>query len=298
MEWKQSRKALGTDIEVSVITTDTNIERRINWIFDFFASFESEFSRFLPASNLSILNKEKKLNVSNRFVDLVMICKDLNKKTNWYFNPLVDVSWIWYSNSFEENNFIKSERKSDLDIENVLINWNVIMLWENQNLDFWWIGKWYAVTLASEFLRNFGYDDFFINAWWDIYAAGKNNDWNKWIIWIENPFDGKLLASVDISDESIATSWNYKRKWNIKGENFHHIMNPKSWKNNFDITSVTIISKNCTETDAYTKAAYNMDIRDSIKFIEENDLAWLIITSSGKSFYTKDFLEKFNVIFY
>jgi hypothetical protein len=30
MEWKQTRRALGTDIEISVITTDPDIERRIN----------------------------------------------------------------------------------------------------------------------------------------------------------------------------------------------------------------------------------------------------------------------------
>ncbi|MDD2565866.1 MAG: FAD:protein FMN transferase [Candidatus Gracilibacteria bacterium] len=298
MEWKQSKKALGTDIEISVITDDINIERRINGVFDFFNSFEEEFSRFLPLSSLSFLNKEKKLKVSNRFLELMKICKELNKKTSLYFNPLVDISAIGYSNSFEKNNFVKNERKTDLNLDNVIINGNIITLGENQNLDFGGIGKGYAVTLASSFLRNFGYDDFFINAGGDIYTSGLNDSGEKWIIGIENPFNGELMASVNLSNQAIATSGNYKRKWTLGNEKFHHILNPKSGKNNFEIVSVSIIGDNCTETDAYTKAVYNMNIEDSINFIENNNLSGIITISSGKSFFSKDFVEKFDVKFY
>lgn len=298
MECKKSRKALGTDIEVSIITDDKNIERRINWVFDFFDSFEEEFSRFLPLSSLSILNNQKKIKASKRFIDLIRECQILYKKTDWYFNPLVDISTIWYSNSFDENNFIIKERLTDLDFDKIKIDWNTIFLWENQNLDFWWIGKWYAVTLASNFLNNFGYDNYFINAWWDIYASWLNNENDKWVIWIENPFNDKLLASVKISNQSIATSGNYKRKWKIWEANHHHILNPKTWKNKFDIASVTIIADNCTSTDAFTKAVFNMEILDSINFIEKNSLSGMIVLSDWKTFYSKDFIKKFEVIFY
>ena len=136
MEWKQTRKALGTDIEISVITDDSNIERRINGVFDFFNSFELEFSRFLPLSQLSILNREKKLTVSNRFIDLVKLCKEVYRKTDGYFNPLVDVATIGYSHSFEENNFTITDRKANLDLDSISIDGNTITLSETQNLDF------------------------------------------------------------------------------------------------------------------------------------------------------------------
>jgi thiamine biosynthesis lipoprotein ApbE len=40
-------------------------------------------------------------------------------------------------------------------------------------------------------------------------------------------------------------------------------------KNKFDTASVTLVSENCTEADAYTKAAYNMEASEALVFIEK-----------------------------
>ncbi len=292
MEHKAYRKMLWTDIEISVISDDWHIDRRINWIFDFLSSFEQEFSRFLPHSNLSILNEYKNAEVSQRFLDLLHKSIDLYKRTDWYFNPLSDISKIWYSNDFESQNFEKIERISDDDISKIRIEGKKIYLNENQRLDFWWIWKWYAVDQAAKFLEMFWYDDFFINAWWDIMANWKNQNWNNWVIWIENPFDWSLLWHIELANSAIATSGNYKRKWNINWKDYHHLLNPKTKENNFEIISVSVLATSWTEADAFTKALYNMDIKKSLAFIEHNWLAWFLITNNREILTTKWLEEK------
>jgi thiamine biosynthesis lipoprotein ApbE len=64
--------------------------------------------------------------MSNRFIDLMKICKEVHIKTDGYFNPLVDISTIGYSHSFEENNFTVSHRKSDLNFDSVIIAGNTV----------------------------------------------------------------------------------------------------------------------------------------------------------------------------
>ncbi|MDD2487784.1 MAG: FAD:protein FMN transferase [Candidatus Gracilibacteria bacterium] len=295
MEYKKVSRHLGTDVEISVITDDPNAERRINGIFDFFVSFEQEFSRFLPSSKLSLLNKYKVLEVSERFIDLLKLSKDLHVKTDGYFNPLVDISKIGYSNSFEENIFEKKETGSDLNLDSIMIRGRTIILKDDQHLDFGGIGKGYAVGLASEILKIFGYDDFFINAGGDIYASGFYMNRSKWVIGIENPFDGTLLATISLSDKAIATSGNNKRKWEIGGDKYHHILDPKTNSNNFEVVSVSIISDKTYKSDAFTKAVYNMEAEKSIEFMEKNNLSGVIILASGKMLHTKDMVLEYDL---
>ena len=106
------------------------------------------------------------------------------------------------------------------------------------------------------------------------------------------------MGAVSISDKSIATSGNYKRRWQAGGEAHHHILDPKTGKNKFSTASVTIISDDCTETDAFTKAAFNMDATDAIRFIEKNNLSGMLVLADGKTFYSKDFVDRFDVVFY
>ncbi|EKE27041.1 MAG: hypothetical protein ACD_4C00077G0002 [uncultured bacterium (gcode 4)] len=297
MEYQKTKKMLWTDIEISVISDDSNTEKIIDSVFEFFGLFEKEFSRFLPDSSLNLLNYNKKLEVSERFIDLISLSKRFYKKTGWYFNPLVNISNFWYSNSFDSGDFIKTETKTNIDFDLLKIEWKTVILEKNQNLDFWWIGKWYAVDLASQILLDLWYDDFFVNAWWDIYASGFYINGNGWIIGIENPFDLSLLATMNISNKAIATSGNYRRKWEIEWKKHHHIINPKTQNNDFQKVSVSIIADKTYEADALNKAIFNMDTLEAIKFMEKNGLSWIIISSSKKVFYTKDMISKYDLRF-
>lgn len=102
MQYSETRKLLGTSIEITIMSEDTKTPERIGYVFDYFYSIEQEFSRFLPDSSLSLLNTYKKASVSKRFLELMDISKKMHRETNGFFNPLVSVAKLGYKNSFEQ----------------------------------------------------------------------------------------------------------------------------------------------------------------------------------------------------
>ena len=299
MRYSETRKLLGTSIEVTVISEDPKTPERIGQVFDYFSSVEQEFSRFLPDSGLSLLNKYKKMSVSSRFLELMSVSKDMYQRTNGLFNPLVSVAKLGYSHSFDQGNFEPTEWTVDTDFGTIQIEGNIIILRPGQSLDFGGIAKGWAVDKAASILRLYGYDDFFVNAGGDIFASGNNeNGENGWVIGIENPFTEEVIASIVLKNTAVATSGSYKRKWHIEKKECHHLINPRTWENEKTIISVTLIAPECTDCDGFTKSVFNAPISEGIRLIEQNGMDGFIFTSSGQVLYTKGLKEKYELDFF
>lgn len=293
MQYTKTQFLMWTDV---TITIDSKVNP-MDDIYDalaIFYSLEKEFSRFSEFSELSLLNKSKELEISNRFIDVLNLSIKIYNDTNFYFNPLVNVSNIWYSSDFWKGIFVKNNEISDLDLDKISIIWNFVSLKENQNLDFWWIVKWYTVDLCTKYLKDKWYDDFIINAGWDIYLSWNNKYWNTPVVAIDSPFNrDEIFATLELKDKSISTSWTYKRKWYIENQNYHHIINPLSNTNNNEIISISIIHDKCYLADAYATTCIAMWIEKSMHFLKEKNVDWVIIWSDWNVYQTK-WMWKYN----
>lgn len=257
MRYTQIEHILGTSIEITVLSQDPKSPEHISEAFSYFRSIDREFSRFREDSDLSQLNTRKHLSVSDRFLDLLNISIRMHHETDGLFNPLVNVAKIGYSHSFETGVFEQKDAQEDLDITHIHIHGHEVTLGENQTLDFGGIGKGYAVDGAAEVLESFGHEHFLVNAGGDIRVRGLNEEGTPWNIGIENPFAPGVFASIQLTNASVATSGNYKRQWEIAGKQYHHLLNPRSGKNEFSIQSVTVIAPECTVCDALTKSFFH-----------------------------------------
>ena len=293
MQYSKNQFLMWTDITITV-NANKNPLMDMYDAFAIFYSFEKEFSRFSENSELSLLNKSREQEVSDRFIDILNLSIKVYHETNHYFNPLINLSNLWYSGDFWKWVFEKSDSIQNLDLDKISIFWNFVSLKENQNLDFWWIVKWYTVDLCSQFLKTKWYNDFIINAGWDIYISGNNNKWKTPVVAIGSPFNNTdIFAIMELKDESISTSWTYKRKWNIDNNNYHHIINPISESNNNEIISVSIIHEKCIFADAYATTCIAMWIEKSLTFLNEKDIDWVIIWSDWMVYKT-EWIEKYN----
>lgn len=294
MKYSKNEFLMWTNITISVIS-DTNPLEDIHNSFGLIYSLEKEFSRFSNLSDLSLLNKEKELELSNRFIKIFNIVKTIYKETDGYFNPLMNLKNIWYAEDFRKWIFDKKDELQDIDIEKISVNQNKIKLWKNQNIDLWWIVKWYAVDLVSEYLKEKWYIDFIINAWGDIFISWKNKNGDVPVVAIDSPFNKKkILAVLEVTNKAISTSWTYKRKWNVENENFHHILNPKTNSNNNEIISISLVSDKCYIADAYATACIAMWIEKSLVFLKKQNIDWIIIWTDGNTYETK-WLKDYNL---
>lgn len=172
----------------------------------------------------------------------------------------------------------------------------MITLQPRQSLDFGGIAKGWAVDGTASLLRSFGYSDFFVNAGGDIYASGSNEGTNKgWIIGIENPFTGEVIASVTLRDMAIATSGSYKRNWDIGEKKYHHLVNPLTGENENTVVSVALIAPECAIADGFTKSVFNTPVLEGLRLMEQNGIEGMIFTDSGELFCTQRLEEKYGL---
>ncbi|MDD2907537.1 MAG: FAD:protein FMN transferase [Candidatus Gracilibacteria bacterium] len=291
MKYEKTNFLMGTDITITVISVNNSLQD----IYDGFAIFyslEKEFSRFSETSDLSILNHKKNLEVSDRFIDILNKSYEIYKLSNTYFNPLVSVKNIGYSHNFALSIFEKICENVNLDFDKVAIIGNFVTLKENQNLDLGGIVKGYGVDLVSTFLKSRGYTDFIVNAGGDIYLYGNNTSGKIPVVGIDSPFNKTdIFATLEVKNSSVSTSGIYKRKWELDGKNYNHILNPETNTNNSEIISITLISPKCYITDAYATACIAMGIKKSLIFLEKENIDALIIGSDGNIYQTKNMVN-------
>lgn len=294
MKYTKTKFLMWTDISITIISNKNPLQD-IYDAFSLFYSLEQEFSRFSKTSDLALLNEEKTLEVSDRFIDVFKKSYDVYNQSNHFFNPLVNIKNIWYSTDFWKWIFEKTNLEVNLDLDKVSVIWNFLTLKENQNLDLGWIVKWYWVDLVSDFLKEKWYSDFIINAWWDIYLYWNNSAWKTPVVWIDSPFNSnELFATLEIKDKSISTSGTYKRKWELENEKYHHILTPETNTNNNEIISITLISDKCFISDSYATACIAMWIEKSLVFLQEKNIDWFLIWSDWNIYQTKN-LSSYNI---
>lgn len=283
-KFEYSFKSIWTICSIIIIKEDDNwLNKIINSCYNIIQNFDYEFSRFRNDSILNKLNNEKKLEVSSDFLSLLNKSKDIYNLTKWYFNPLVNVERVWYTNSFDTWDFLKVKSKQNLKFENIKIYGNLVELEENMSLDFWSIAKWFLSDKLSNYLKTFWLNNFLVNMWWDIYVSGKNLENKNWWVAISSPFEEwKNIYWVELSDKSISTSWTYLRKWKIWAKDYHHIVNPFSAKQQQKLLSVSVIDDFWYKTDALATWLIAMWEKKALEFAKDNNLKYIFILEDSR----------------
>ena len=272
-------KALWTICIISIIQeNDDWLNKIVNSCYDMIINFENEFSRFKNDSILSKLNIEKKLEVSDDFLNLIIKSREIYSLSKGYFNPLIDVRKIWYSHSFDENKFEILDIKENLDFKNVKNYWNLLEIDENMTIDFWSIAKWFLADKVGNYLKSKWFTNFLVNLWWDIVVSWVNAYNKPWSVWISNPDDIQdIIHSVNLTNKSISTSWIYLRNWQINDKTYHHIRNPFSNEQSTKLKSVSIVDYYWYKTDALATAIIAMWYDLALDFCKANKISFIFV---------------------
>lgn len=180
---------------------------------------EQTFSRFLPESKLSHVNRHLKewQTVSDEFFSLLSFCEEIKKMTHGAFDCTVkSILDGWGYNA----NYTLTEGEQG--------NIGVIEFGEKNRIflhapiDFGGIGKGYALDKVLPFFDDFS--NILLNAGGDIYARGAGKTGEGWKIFFEHPQNAqKAIGEVIVDDFFLAASSPLQRKW----RNRHHLVSPK-----------------------------------------------------------------------
>jgi thiamine biosynthesis lipoprotein len=290
-EFEFKGKAMGTDYSISIVCdSEVVAQTHAHTAIEQIKAYELRFSRFLPDSELSVLNREKNAIVSDTFLRVTEEAYKLFSATRGVFNPLVQIDRLGYTSDFdslEESPFVAMEDEYSIDFTLTTIDpaTHRITLLPGQKLDFGGFLKGYLATLLAREIKDKSpqISGVIVNIGGDIHTEGLDEDGNIFEFTIFNPLTGQDDIMVPLKNCSLATSGIYKRTWKHNGQSVHHILDPSGIRNpDTECVSASVIHKDGGTAEAYTKVYLSLGIHTAEALLSAEDTIYILITNTGE----------------
>jgi thiamine biosynthesis lipoprotein len=287
-EFEYNGKAMGTEYSVAVVCGSKELADKAYEIArGDIESYEARFSRFLPTSELSVLNEKKDMVVSQTFLDATLKARQLFAATGGVFNPLVQIARFGYNKTFndiKDGEGAKDDSPYDIDFSSTIIDRQTsrVRLSEGQKLDYGCFLKGYLAEIIAKKLESHFPDiaGVIVNLGGDIHARGLDQDGNKFVFNIHNPVQENGDIEVTLYNQSLATSGTYKRSWLSSGKKTHHILDASGARNpENDIVSASVIHEDGAAAEAYAKVFLSLGHGGGLKLLDGKDIPFVIIKS-------------------
>ena len=234
-------------------------------------------SSYIDSSTISRVNNNS-TNKVDFFLNTVLnrslqICKETNGDFDISIAPIVNHYGFGSKQKIIEIDTFNLSKYIGCD--KIFIKNNLIQKEDkNIKIDVNGIAQGFSVDVLANFLKDQGIHNFIINIGGEIFCSGKKKG-KPWLVAIEQPF--KNIQSqkyiLNLSNTALATSGSYRKTKLLEGEIISHTMNPKTLrpvKNN--LISVSIMSNNCMDADAYATACMSMGLERSKEFVKKKGI--------------------------
>lgn len=285
-EFNYHTRVMGCDFDLTFLTKDISVaDQCFTRAVEMAEFYEKKFSRFNANSELSILNTAKSMAVTKEFFDVYEMALSLYRETSGIFNPLLQVSQIGYTKSFEkissgDESLHIGNLRYNQNINDIVVNRDTITLQNDQLLDFGGFLKGYVVEKIAQELHECM--DLIVNIGGDLFAKGKDENNENFVIEIEHPLDEKKNIFVSVNNEALCTSGTYKRKWIADGEKYHHIIDSMTRRNSkTDIISASVMHSSGSYADAYATYAISVGSKKAEKFFISKNINFVLICENG-----------------
>jgi thiamine biosynthesis lipoprotein len=237
---EQQAYVFGTRVEVLVVSEDPEQGRKA------IAAVLREFDRLhrayhawqeseLTALNLAI-SAGRPQQVSPELAEFVREAQALSKQGDYLFDPGIgQLIKLW---GFQADEFkaelpppadIKAWLASKPSIADIAIDGTTVRSRNRQvALDFGGYLKGVALDRAAAILRAQGINNALINIGGNVMALG-SKEGKKWRVGIQHPRQAGPMATVMLADgEAIGTSGDYQRFFEIDGQRYAHLLDPRT----------------------------------------------------------------------
>jgi FAD:protein FMN transferase len=258
--------AMGTDVHVVVVGGDDSMlalaEARV-------ADLERRWSRFLDASEVSVLNRQagRPVVVSPETFDLVSRAVAAWRATAGRFDPTVGATLAahGYDRDFAEvaagdgpaapAATGPTPGAGGIDL---LPGLRAVTVPPGVTFDPGGIGKGLAADLTAHLLLEGGADGVLVNLGGDLRAAGRAPSGEGWIISVPDPLrTGRELLRVALPEGAVATSSRLQRRWRTAVGEAHHLIDPSTGRPaETDVVAVTVVAAEAWWAESLTKALF------------------------------------------
>ncbi len=272
---------------------------------------EKSFSRFIPESDISRLNRSAGIcseSINQDTFDILSWCMDFSKKNEGFFDitisPLVD---LW------RTGMDTAKAPGDQKIRQTipLINYRDLTLnlgkqsarlkFIGQSIDLGGIGKGFAGDRFLEIFQDYGIESAYSNLGGNVITIGSKPDGSAWHIGIQHPREEDLLlGTVSVIGKSVVTSGDYQRYFtDNQGIRQHHILDPLTgYPVKSGVTSVTVVSYSALLADALSTTLFVAGMEEGLEILERfpgteaifvDEAMQVFITPGLEGFFQADF---------
>jgi FAD:protein FMN transferase len=257
---------------------------------------EERFSRFLPASELSDLNRAagEWHPISNDLMEMLQLSMHYHAETNGIFDPAIlsDLKQIGYDRSMDEIRLTgvsmstgvpkRTSRPAFHEIGFDLAG-SRVRLPRGMEIDLGGIAKGWIVEKAAQLLHQY-VEVFGVSAGGDILFIGQPSDGTDWDVYLEDPRSPvETLAQLHIRSGAVATSSIMKRTWSQGEKVRHHLIDPRTGQPaKTDWLSVTVITPSVIQAEVYAKAILIAGEQELPNLLStKQDLTFIGVDSNG-----------------
>ncbi len=277
-------------------------------IEDRLQQFDMNFSAYIHESVISRINRnDPDVELTEDFILLFHKAKEVYENTQGAFDitvgPLVNAWGFGWEHDHPDSVNIDSllqfigMDKVHIEDEKLVKSHPGIVLDVNA------IAQGYSADIISAFLESKKIHNYLVEIGGEIHAKGVNPKGVYWRVGIDKPIENnvslerEIQSVVNMQDNSLATSGNYRKFYEKDGIKYAHSIDPKTgYPILSNLLSATVLTNDCITADAYATAFMVMGLDKSIEYIEKhkNIEAYLIYSDKEGNYQvymTKYFKE-------
>lgn len=247
--------------------------------------FDMTASLWEDESLIRRVNENRDSVVNEDFVELVEMSQEMHKYSNGAFDctvgKLVNAWGFGFSKREEMSDKVIDSLRQYVGVQPIIIRNNsgiaiVRKATPESTIDFNAIAQGYSTDMVSRFLESKGIENYLVDIGGEVYAKGCKPDSSSWTVGIERPAENKYSSpevemSIELRDQSVVTSGNYRKYYEKDGVRYSHTIDPKTGRPvEHSLLSVSVVDKSAWRADALATAFMVMGLEKAKAFIKEH----------------------------
>ncbi|MCP3991096.1 MAG: FAD:protein FMN transferase [Actinomycetia bacterium] len=257
----------------------------------FVDDLEQQWSRFLPDSEISALNRRpgQVTLVSESTYELISQAEAGRNATMGTYNPLMldQLEGHGYRQSWSESEVTPDNRPIERATTEPMVLFPelaAVCIPEGCRFDPGGIGKGMAADLTVDMCLEAGATTVSVELGGDLRVAGEPWYGPKWNIGVANPFDrGAKIGTFTPTEGAVATSTTLIKQWDHGPNHYHHLLDPQTGHpSSSDLVAVTTCSSRAWWAEIVAKASLIKGSEHVIAFLDRLKTPGIAVTASGE----------------
>ena len=264
-------------------------------IFARLDSFDRSLNPFNPQSIIYKVNHNEEVEVDDWFITVFNKAQEISQLSDGCFDitcaPLINLWGFGYEKMDKISPEVIDSLMQFVGYQKVWLEGrHVIKADPRLQLNASAIAKGYAVDVVAELLQAYGIYDYMVEIGGEVRTQGKNPSGRLWNVAVLKPIDdstGQILQQqevIHLSNNSLATSGNYRNYYIKDGKKYAHTINPATgYPAEGTILSASVMYPDCMTADALATAFMVMGMDKAVALAQTiSGLDYLFIYSDAE----------------